>query len=270
MVGKIVNTAQNGSVYVYPSKDTGSEPMGILAQDGEIGMFPSESDANWTTVYFSGQKAYVETKYIEQTSKKVKDKKVTYKVTDISNLRVANIVKDEIKMKWNAGKNNVEYSCSIYMMEGNKKKVLWSDKHYKKNSFLIKREYIEKADTLYITVQATDKNGKKGKELSNVVYTPRQAGKLEEKSMVVGQTRIEAFFGESVQYSTDKNFKNAVTLEKFSSEEGRYEWILNINNLKKNTTYYIRCRSKQMIKTDAGTKWISGKWSESTKVTTKK
>lgn len=104
MVGKIVNIAPNGSVYVYPSKDTGSEPVGILALDGEIGMLPSESDASWTTVYFSGQKAYVEAKYIKQTSKKFQDNKETYQVTDISNLRIADIVKDEIQMKWNAGK----------------------------------------------------------------------------------------------------------------------------------------------------------------------
>ena len=99
---------------------------GILSLGAEIGMFPFESDASWTTVYFSGKKVYVETKYI---------KKAPYKVTDISKLCVADVVNDEIKMSWNAGKNNVEYSCSIATSKG---KVLWSDKHYKKNSFLIK------------------------------------------------------------------------------------------------------------------------------------
>ena len=232
-------------------------------------MFTSESDASWTTVYFSGKKAYVETKYI---------KKAPYKVTDISTLRVADVVNDEIKMGWNASKNNVEYSCSISMMEGNKTKVLWSDKHYKKNSFLIKRKYIEKDTRLDINVQATDKNGKKGKTLSCSVLLPHQDRKPDKKLMVVGKTEIKGFrgssLGESLQYSTNKNFKKAVTVEKYGMNKyfkrKTYNSITIIKKLKKNTTYYIRRREKMEIETAAGTKWISGKWSASIKIKTKK
>ena len=267
--GEITNVKGNENVYAYQSKDTGSQQVGILSLGAEIEMFPSESDANWTTVYFSGQKAYVQTKYI---------KKAPYKVTDISKLVVADVVKDEIKMSWNAGKNNAEYSYSISMNNGNKKKVLYSNKHYKKNSFIIKRKYIEKATRLDIKVQATDKNGKKGKTLSCSVLLPSQDRKPDKRLMVIGKTSIKGFrgssLGESLQYSTNKKFKKAVIVEKYSKNKywkrKMYNSINKIKKLKKNTTYYIRRREKMEIKTAKGVKWISGKWSKSIKVKTKK
>lgn len=127
--GKVVNVKKGGSVYVYSSRDTSSECIGILSTGVEIDMFPAESDAEWITVYFSGQKAYVQAKYI---------KRIPYKVTGISKLRIADIVNDEIKMCWNVGKNNIEYSCSVAIMKG---KVLWSMEHCKTNSFVIERQY---------------------------------------------------------------------------------------------------------------------------------
>lgn len=261
-LGVIANTAKNSSVYVYRSKDTNSECIGILSLDAEIEMFPSESDASWTTVFFNGQKAYVETKYI---------KKGTYKVKDISNLRAVNVVKDEIKMGWDPGENNVEYYCRILSLKG---KVLWSDKHCKKNSFVIKRKYIEKNNMLHIKVQAKDKNGKKGKTLFYNVYLPYEAVKPDKKRMVIGKNKITSIkyssLGESLQYSTNKKFKKAVTVEKYSKKEKKYKPITAIKKLKKNKTYYIRRRQKGKVETDAGTKWVSGKWSKSIKIRTKK
>lgn len=253
-----------GSVYAYKSKDTGSERVGILSTNAEIEIFPSESDANWTAVYFSGQKAYVQTKYIK------------YKVTDISKLRVADVVKDQIKMTWDAGKCNVDYSCSISMKKGKKTTVLWSNKHYKKNTLIIKRKYIEKnAAKLIVKVQATDINGKKGKTLScDIDELPRNESKIKKKDLVIGKNKIKAGFakiiGESVQYSTNKKFKKAKTLERYEKSTKQYDIITSIKKLKKNKTYYIRRRDKRWIETAAGTKWLSGKWSKSIKVKTKK
>ena len=63
-------------------------------------------------------------------------------------------------------------------------------------------------------------------------------------------------------------------MEKYGKEKGRkgkvYKSIKAIKKLKKNKTYYIRRREKMEIETAAGTKWISGKWSKSIKIKTKK
>lgn len=72
----------------------------------------------------------------------------------------------------------------------------------------------------------------------------------------------------SIQYSTNKNFKKAVTVEKYNKKSG-YGTIKAITKLKPNTTYYIRRRTKAKYKTTAGVKWLSGKWSKSVKVKTK-
>lgn len=263
--GEIINVKKSEPVYAYRSRDTKSERIGVLSLGVEIEMFPSESDADWTTVYFSGQKVYVQTKYI---------KRAPYKVTAISKPRVADIVNDEIKMGWNVGSNNVEYACSLVTTKG---KVLWSDKHYKKNRFIIKRKYIEKYTALDFKVQATDKNGKKGKMLSTRIFMPRQLRKIDKKRFVATRTKIKGRYsstrlGSSIQYATNKKFRKAVTREKYYKKGNKdgYKTIASIKKLKPGKTYYIRHRLKKRIYTAAGYKWLSGKWSKAIKIKTKK
>lgn len=268
-LGEVTNVAGNEDVYVYQSRDTGSQQLGILSLGAEIDMLPSESDAEWTVVFWGGQKAYVQSKYI---------KKGTYKVKDISNLRMADIVKEKIKMSWDAGENNVEYSCRILA----KGKVIWSNKHCKTNSFYIKNKYILKYPVLRVKVQATDKNGKKGKTLIQDIVTPMKGQKIskaEKMCMAIGRTKIThkfikytkmVSFGESLQYSTNKKFKKAVTVEKYNKKSKTYKPIKAIKKLKPNKTYYIRRRYKKQYSTDAGKKYLSGKWSKYIKIKTKK
>lgn len=273
-LGEVINVKQGDSVYVYQSKDTGSKRLGILSLGAKIEMYPAESDTAWTTVYFSGQKAYVQSQYI---------KKTLYKVKDITKPYIADIVDEKFVMKWNVGENNIEYSVSIKRSRGKGKgKVLWSDKHYKKNSVVIKRKFIENNEGLCVTVQATDKNGNKGKELSRYITMPRQSVKLRTTAkrgnkkrslLTVGRKKIAGSrgyerLGVSIQYSTNKSFKKAVTVEKYNKKSG-YGTIRAITKLKPNTTYYIRRRTKAKYKTTAGVKWLSGKWSKSVKVKTK-
>lgn len=73
VMGEITNVKKNKAVYAYQSRSTSSTQIGVLSLGVEIPMFPSESDADWTPVYFSGQKAYVETKYIKRAPYKVMD-----------------------------------------------------------------------------------------------------------------------------------------------------------------------------------------------------
>ena len=89
-LGEITNVSSGKYIYAYESKDTDSNQLCYLENGVQLEMYPSESDADWTTVYFSGQKCYVQTKYI---------KKGKYKVTDIGNPYLADIVNNELIIK---------------------------------------------------------------------------------------------------------------------------------------------------------------------------
>lgn len=268
--GEITNVKKKDSVYAYSSKDINSERIGILSKGVEIEMLPSESDQNWTAVYFSGQMRYVQTKYI---------KRAAYKVTDISSLGIADIVDDEIVVSWNKGKNNVDFICTIQSAGSTKKKkIYWSDNHYTKNSFTIKRAYMKNITAIDVTVQAADKNGRKGKKLSRRIFLPLTSkitgykNKLHiGKNKITGKRRSTSL-GSSVQYAANKKFKGAKTLEKYYNKNGRsgYEQIKLIKKLKPKTTYYIRWRTKKIYNTKAGKKWLSGNWSKAVKVKTKR
>lgn len=262
--GEIINVKSGDSVYVYQSKDTNSEKIGILTLGTEIWMYPAESDADWTTVCFSGKKAYVQTKYI---------KKGLYKVTDISDLYPIDVIKDEVKLGWKTGQNNVDFSCSITTTKG---KVLWSDAHYTKNTLIVGRKYIDKYSSVYVNVQATDKNGKKGKELKKKLLFPPRGGRISRKKIVIGRTKVTSKYrnwslGSSIQYSTNKKFKKAKTIEKRykKGDKTGYRMISSIKKLKPNKTYYIRTRHIRKFWTKSGYKMLSGRWSKPLKIKTK-
>lgn len=273
-LGEVTNVKKGGTVYVYRSKDTCSEQIGILSLGARLETFPAESDAEWTTVYFSGQKGYVQTKYI---------KRARYKVKNISIPYIADIVNDELVIKWNVGENNIDYSVRIEKSKGN---VLWSDEHCKENCLVLKRKLIENNKGLVIRVQATDRNGEKGKEVSRYISMPRPGTKLrttlklgrKKKSLLtIGRNKIAGRrgyekLGVSLQYSTGRKFRKAVTVEKYYKKKSGsgYKPVTAIKKLKPGRTYYIRRRTKKKYSTKAGVKWLSGKWSKSVKVKTKK
>lgn len=73
-----------------------------------------------------------------------------------------------------------------------------------------------------------------------------------------------------LQYSNDKDFKDAKTINKSCAAANKHsDKPMNITGLKANTTYYFRQRSKKAVNTDAGTKYLIGSWSNVLKVKTK-
>lgn len=269
--GEITNVKSNGTVYVYKSRDTESEKIGIVTKGTEIRMIPSQSDEEWTSVLFSGETAYVQTKYIKLGK---------YKVTNISKLCVADIVDEDWVVTWNPGKNNIDYAVEVsYGAHSSKnRKVLWKDAHYTKTKLVVDEKYKRNGETIYVTVQANTKNNTQGKALS--VFLPKAVtGKnsIKASRITLGKTQIEfnGFSGKaaSLQYSTNKNFKNAKIVEKPVKKNGvitSYSLVEKIKNLKPNTTYYFRYRAKRKVKTSAGERWVSGVWSASFKIKTKK
>lgn len=67
-----------------------------------------------------------------------------------------------------------------------------------------------------------------------------------------------------MQYSTDKNFKNAKSVRTKNTA-----FSVTLKNLKSKTTYYVRIRIPEMRKTEAGKKEILGFWTDGYKVKTK-
>lgn len=278
--GEITNIKSGGSVYAYQSKDTNSDRLAVLTKGTEIPMYLSESDEDWTTVYFSGQKCYVQTKYI---------KIGTYDVTNIGKPYLADIVKDQYVVEWSPGKNNIDFyvELSIGTEKRKDKQVLWSADHYEKTTLTIDRKYLVNERDLHVIVQANTINGNKGKARELVLYSFSNPGIVTrlkhssytnsgKKIITVGRDKIEynTLYGAySIQYSTDKKFKNAKIVENPVKKNGKvtnYKNVKAIKNLKPDTTYYIRYRTKKKLRTSKGDKWISGPWSKTYKITTKK
>ena len=272
---KIVNVTSKTSAYAYAAKDINSEKIGIMSKNYETWLFPSESDSEWTTIWFSGHKRYVQTKYIS---------KADYKVKDISGLRLADIKDNNLIYTWNKGENNVDFSCKIIAQYGVLEKVLYSNEHVKKAQLTVKSSYLNKAEgKVKIVVQANNLNGGKGKELSTR-FIQTLTSRLNVKNLRAHRTKITTNYrklpngkihyfgtlGSCIQISTNKNFKNARTIQKSYMENGekKYKQIYEIGNLKPNTTYYIRRRYMKDIKTAAGNRQFPTKWSETVKIKT--
>lgn len=271
---KITNVKSGTSAYAYAAKDVDSEKMGIMSGGYETWLFPSESDSEWTTIWFSGQKRYVQTKYIS---------KADYKVTDISGLRLADIKGNNLIYTWNKGVNNVDFSCKVIAMHGVLEKVVYSNEHVKKAQLTVKGSYLDDAGKIKIVVQANNLNGGKGKA-HYTTFLQTSTAKLNVKNLRAQRTKITAniytfsngatkytsMLGTCIQIATNKNFKNARIIQKSYVENGekKYEPIYEIGNLKPNTTYYLRRRYMKEIKTAAGIRQFPTQWSEAVKVKT--
>lgn len=263
VAGEIMNVESSASVYAYASKSTGAEKVGILSKGATLDMLPAESDEQWTTVIFSGKKAYVQTKYLGG------------KVEDISTPYLADIVDDQLVFKWNAGSNNVDYAVTLttLQLQKGKQTTVYSTRHHKSNTFTVDRKYTKSGNYLRITVQANGMGGKKGKAYYKQISLPKTSEvSLKERFLIPDKTSITIRNAlRSVQYSTNKNFKNAKIAQNAVDKDGNMPYVKLIKGLKKNTTYYIRCRGMYKYETAAGVKWMSGPWSKTVvKVKTKK
>lgn len=273
--GVITNVVSGKYICAYESKDTNSTPLAYLDNGAELEMYPSESDAAWTTVYFSGKKCYVQTKNI---------KKGKYKVTDIGKPYLYDIVNNEPVIKWNKGKNNEDFTCTIECPTGWNPKVFLSKGHVKENKLTITKKLLQKVQnsgrsSVRIKVQATDKNGNKGKEQTywftwkSPNYHKPDLSYIKAKRKSLKMKRKKRNFGNSVQISTNKKFKNArIKNARTVKKNGKikYKYIYEIKKLKPKTSYYIRRRYTKSVKTSKGYRKMTGPWSAAIKVRTKK
>ncbi len=81
----------------------------------------------------------MQTKYVKKSS---------YKVTDISKLELADIVKNVFVFRWNPGKNNADFTVTLSTSNdtgakaNRTKKVALEEKHYKESTFTADKKYI--------------------------------------------------------------------------------------------------------------------------------
>lgn len=209
----------------------------------------------------------------------------SYEVTDISNLKLADVKGEDLIYTWDEGAGNVDFSCKIIAIYGVLENEIYSKEHVKKPQLTVKNSYLNKAEGHFkLVVQANDINGDKGKELSiDFIQTP--TAKAAVSIFQAHRTKITAKYrklpdgtiryspnslGTCIQISTNKNFKNARIIQKPYKENGetKYEKIYEIKKLKPNTTYYIRRRYMKKIRTLAGYKLYPTKWSEPVKIKT--
>lgn len=212
--------------------------------------------------------------------------KGSYEVTDISNLKLADIKGEDLVYTWNEGVNNVDFSCKIIAIYGVLENEIYSKEHVEEPQFTVKNSYLNKAEGHFkLIVQATDINGEKGKELSkHFIQDPTAKPSVSifraHRTKITAQyfTKPDGTFlryhanslGTYIQISTNKNFKDARTIQKPYKENGetKYKKIYEIKKLKPNTTYYIRRRYMKKIRRLAGYKLYPTQWSEPIKIKT--
>lgn len=264
----LAENKSSGKINVYAEKDTSSTVVSILGKGAQILRFKGESDSTWTTVWFSGEKAYVKTSFLKDSS---------YKVTNISNLHIADIKNGEPIFRWNPGKNNIDYTVEVYRKTGTNyrnrvSKLIMKKTHYTSTSITIPKKYMKNSGRLVVYVWANNKNGGTGKSLACQLGLPKEVELkiINDNYISKNSVTFKGALMNSIQYATNPDFKNAKTKTAARDKYGNYGYIKDgtVGGLKPNTTYYFRACRIIYVKTAAGVRWLKGNWSKATKLKT--
>ena len=251
---------------IYAKKDKNSKIIGGIDKQISIQYRPSGSNKEWTEVWFSGQKGYVLTKYIQKGYYTV--------VKNTSDLGIKKIVKNQYVVSWNPTNTNKGYSIAIvstddpFLLGKDESYWLYINKNYNKTEFTIDNSYFKNGNTyrnkIYFRVTAIDGSQTCSIPLSRLTVH-EETKKPTWDGVTVEADDISIVFGKygayDVQLATDSKFKKQIV-----PESGSYYY-----GLKPNTTYYIRYRNKQeFTSVDNKIVGIYSKWSSTKKIKTKK
>ena len=167
-------------------------------------------------------------------------------------------------LTWDDVPKLVNYQIVVSNTESSKKVgdswVVWKTDNYKQNTFTVKKEWFKKSTdgNLYVLISArTQKQDVKtsyitiGKLFSSVTPPKIEDWQITEE----GKGKLSFGFMSSVQYSTNKNFKNAKTVN-FKTIGGG-----EVKGFKKGKTYYFRYRYAETVKTESGEAKVYSPWS---------
>lgn len=265
---KVYNLTANKQKYLNVRSTpeiTNGNILGCLYEGALVDLYQAESNSEWSVIFYNSMKAYVKSQYLDVDYEKKIPK-------NVGNLRILDIVDNQYVIGWDAIDGCTDYRVAItrtfpkLAMSGTN--ILYREYHYTTNSIVVDRAYSEGRNYLLVIVAANygDTATKETYIELKPPYTPDKLKRKEFKAYK-NKIQIKKDFGEvySVQYSTDKNFTKAKI-----KQTGLFSNVKAIKNLKKNTTYYIRYRARSYVNTEAGGKFIYGKWTKATKVKTLK
>lgn len=274
----IVGVDSNKHLNLFAKKDSNSAVVGKIKADVNIKYSPSESDSEWVTLWFSGQRCYIRAKYVEQGQ--------YIQIKDTGRLAVKDIVDGQYVVRWDPTNTNKGYTIAITSTDNETDLGkfgwywLYTNKDYTKNEFTIDSSYFKDEDgklrnAVYFRVSAnggtqTFKIGLPRLKVLEETKKPTwdKAGGISTIDPSDDSVYFNFFvygIGAEFQMATDKNFTKNV--KSVASNTTGYTF----KDLKPNKTYYFRFRHRQSITTvDGETISAYGPWSKVKKIKTEK
>lgn len=291
--GKIFKLSDGKEVSVYEKKDTTSTIVGALCNDALIDYFAEDSDDTWIAIWFNSKKAYIKSTNFSKTTAVSSGKKIT-------NMHIKDIVDNQYIVTWDDLYNSSAYTVGVAtswddfclaaksLPSGNINPTLVQyDKAVEDNYYTVKNSCFKNRSTVDIIVYSDLSSKSSDSGHMTLASPPKKDTKpmvsvdwyikkdKVKKKKLIGKNFIKITYVYSsydkyqLQYSTDKDFKDAKTINKSCVAANKYsDKPINITGLKANTTYYFRQRSKRAVNTDAGTKYLIAPWSNVLKVKT--
>lgn len=226
----VKNVPQGKVPNIYSSSD-GSADSKIscyMSNGTKLKVYPAKSNSKYACIWYNNTYAYISTKYIQ------------YYVDEIV---IKNVVDGKYVLSW--GKVPVEVKVSY---------TGGSPVTYAAN-----KESITLSSTAPVITLTAEVPGS-GIKATKKLYYPTAPFTLLLRSMDNNTAKLSGFSGNAkyngavLEYSTNKNFKNA----KKVYPNGNF---YTVKNLKKNTTYYFRYYNSLKVKTENGQKTIKGQYS---------
>ena len=291
--GKVYKLAAGKELNVYEEKSTTSTVLGSMENDVTVEYFADETDDTWTTIWFNSKKAYVKSSYFSKSTAVSGGSKVT-------NLHIKDIVNNQYVVGWDDLYNSTGYkvgvitSCDKFLLAaskqipGSRNYELIEDADIETNYYKVKKSCFNKrktidifvygpsskvSDTAHMTLSAPPERDVKPIAETKLSYNKKKKKYVTKNNITKNTVKIVNFYTDyakhQLQYSSNKNFKDAKTITKSGGNVKKYTGkSIVIKGLKPNTTYYFRQRYKAAVKTDAGTKYLIAPWSKSLKIKT--
>ncbi len=290
--GKVYKLATGKELNVYEEKSTTSTVLGAFENDATVEYFTDETDDTWTTIWFNNKKAYVKSANFSKSTAVSGGTKVT-------NLHIKDIVNNQYVVGWDDLYNSSTYKVGIVtswddfvlaaksQIAGSKNYALIDDTDIDTNYYKVKSSYFKNrktidifvygasskvSDTARMTLQAVPEKIIKPMVEETYYYNKKKKKYMPKKLVTKNSAKLINYYTDcakyELQYSSNKTFKNAKIITKAGGNPEKFKRYIMIKGLKPNTTYYFRQRHKAAVKTDAGTKYLVGKWSGSLKIKT--
>lgn len=215
----VINIDTNTILNLYSEKNEQSKIVGKVVLNTNVKYSPGESDSDWTTIWFSGKRCYIPSKYIQQGQ--------YIKISETGRLAVKDIVNGQQVVRWDPINTNKGYTIAVTTTDNNNDLGkfggywLYTDKKYTGNEFTIDSSYFKDGSKarskIYFRVTANGSNKTLSIELPRLkVLEETKAPKWNKEGRIlkfdVSETRLFVNYypngiGKQIQMAADKKFK---------------------------------------------------------------